>query len=252
MTLQELRQLARAEYGLPFNFEEDPQFTDLFLNKLINEAHHWFAATTLCYYSPTNQLTSLAAATAGTLATYTIGTTVAVPQERTFRWKLSSGANTTYAHLKHRTFESLLEQYGPLETVAIGTSLYYFLHSGSTDGAGRSFTLVPGPSAAVDVRLAGWVYPVEMTTDSATPELQDAEIYRLIPAICWKMAVAHAGRGRKDARVGEWMKLAMNAAIELQRIIRYGNREPARGPAVGPSLIVDTVERRAPNLAGAA
>lgn len=248
MTLANIRQLARGRYGLEYSASEDQLFSNTFLDKIVNEKHHWFAGVTECYYDPSVSLSNQAAPSVNVPAVYSLGVNVIRADERTFQYKTNAGAASTWVRLPHRHHYSLLEQHGPFEVLAQGTPTGFYLHAGATDGAGRRVTLVPSPSAAFDLKFSAWVYPGEMTSDSDQPELQDAEVYRLIPAICWGMAEFEASRGRPDAPVAMWLDRAMQEAIELQRIIRHGTREFTRTAAVGASPLSDAMERRAPNI----
>jgi hypothetical protein len=248
MTLANLRQLARGQYGLEYSITEDQLFIDSFLNKLINKAHHQFAAMSECYYNPSVALLAQSAPAANVPAVYTLGTTVIRADERTFQWKLSAGAASTWARLPHRHHYSLLEQHGPFEALLQGTPTGFYLHAGAADGAGRRVTLVPSPSASFDLMFSAWVYPAEMTVDGDMPELQDAEVYRLVSWICWEMAQFERSRGRTDAPVEMFAEKAIREAVELQRIIRYGTREFTRTAPVGSSPIEEAMERRTPNL----
>lgn len=243
-TLTQVRQIARGMYGLEYSSTEDQLYSDPFLNKLVNKAHHWFAGVTGCYWND-----ALSQALTTSQASYALSGLVIEPNVRSFRLKVS----TTYTRLPVRAYESLLEQYGALEGIAAGTPLYVYLRPGTANAAVQKFELYPPPNAANGtangtVYYAATVYPSELTSDSDTFPLDDPNLYRLIPAICWEMANFDASRGRPDAPVNLWAQKALAEAVELQRIIRMSTREWRRTALVGASPVADVEDRRVPSV----
>lgn len=234
LTLANVRRTSKSRYGLPYSTAEDPVFTDAMMLEIINQAYSWFAGATLCCY--TRDMTPLNL-TMGT-SEYALGGTVIKPDHRTFWMRYyTAGPVQVRARLAARSYPDLVEQYGtPIESVTAGVPLYFFIHGGTASGSSKNITLVPSPSGLLNsagadtvdatrsIHYSAWVYPAELTSDSDNLMLDEPDVYRLVPAICWHMAMFEASRGRNDAPVNMWAETALREAAEFHRIILEGTR----------------------------
>lgn len=239
LTLANVRRTSKSRYGLPYSTAEDPVFTDAMMLEIINQAYSWFAGATLCCYDRDILKRITNDASSGT-AEYALDSTVIKPDHRTFwiTYYTGSGPYTiTRSRLAARSYPDLVEQYGtPIESVTAGVPLYFFLHGGTASGASKNITLVPTPNGlknssgtytaddTISFHYSAWVYPAELTSDSDNLMLDEPDVYRLVPAICWHMAMFEASRGRNDAPVNMWAETALREASEFHRIILEGTR----------------------------
>lgn len=236
MDLSTLRKTAKGYYGLAFSTAADDEFPDDVLNVLTNDAHKWVVEIARPYYGEITANIS-----AGT-STVNLDPTVLELDFHTVRINL----NSTWLTLQARTQRDLTEQYGPLNNLAQGDTVWFYVRGGSAAGAGQVLELVPKPDETVasGLKYKAWTYPADLSGDSDTPALQAAQHHRLIPAICWKMALLQQSRGRENAPVATWYEAALREAKALADIIRLQVRELPRGANAGPTILEDAMSRR--------
>jgi len=255
MTLAQLIRLAKARYGQSYSNAEDGAFTQPFMIELFNEAQNWVASIARPHFNPDIVVTWSAVSTYDDWVKEVSNRVIEI-LPASVRWKRTTG-QATWSRVAQRYYESLVEEYGPLEDVAQVTQpLYFFLYTGGefnetaeaavpgSSNPGRKIRLVPGPSAVGSLKFAGWTYPTQLTATTERPDLQESEHYRYIPVMCMKMAEFDASRGRSDAPVDLWTARAIESTEELKTMIRHGVDEMRRGPAVSANALADAQDRR--------
>lgn len=244
MQLQDVRQIARGQYGLEYSTSEDLLYTNPLLDAQINAAYSWLVGVARPLYNA-DLTVSITVPGAGVRAVYTLDPKVIEPDLPTF-WTFNA-VGSVYKALAHRYYRSCMVSYaGPNEAVTAGTPTAYSLDGGNANAALKKVTLWPRPVAALTLHYGAWVYPAKLVNDTDVLEMEDADVYRLIPAVCWKMAEFDLSRGRGDAPAGVWADRAWKEAMEFQRLMRFGVREAPRGGEVGATPVQDAEERRRP------
>ncbi len=209
MTLDTLRQVTRNRYGLALGATADDLYTDAMLTSIINQAIRLICQKTFCLYQAAKSI-SLVNGT----QTYALGTDVLLEDESTFVYTLAS----TYTRLKPRRQESLLEQYGPFQSVAAAATLGgFFCHAGYQDNNQRMVTIIPAPNASGTLKFNAWIYPTDLSANSDTPELADGDQDIIHTVACWKLAEFDLSRGREGAQgIEVWAKEAMEGIDSLR------------------------------------
>ncbi len=227
MTLQEMREQARTEYGLGAG--ADAVFTDDVMNGLINRAHRWLAREARCYYA-----TKAADVTVGSDGLSVVALAGDVFEVDTRPGMVRARVGSGWRPLR-RLCEEQLRAAGALESRSNATPYGFFLRVGAMDGAHREMCLYPGGdvAAASGLRYAAWVYPSPMAADTDAPELPEGEHDLLLPVVKWLMADVERTSGRSDAPVETNFALAREAAVEMrvtaERFRRGGPRRVASG-----------------------
>lgn len=261
LTLANIRRTAKSRYGLDYTTAEDPVFTDAFMLEIINQAYWWFAAETLCFYERSLEFN----VTNGT-AEYALDATLIKIDPRTvYLLHYTSAPAAQYTRLAYREYGDLVEFYGaPIDdtvTVAAGTPSYFILHPGKASGSEKKMTLVPSPSGLrgsdgststndKKVRYAGFVYPAELTSDSDNIALAEPDAYRMVPAICWHMALFERGKGRASSsdEIAKWEQMAKEEAAVVKQLMLETTSAPDRGALSAVYPAMESEERRSPRF----
>ena len=228
MTLQEIREQARTEYGL-VGSADDGVFSNTVMNGLINRAHRWLAREARCYY--TTKAADVAVGSDGLSVVALAGDVFEVDtRPGMVRARVGSGWRSL-----RRLCEEQLRAAGALESRSNASPYGFFLRVGALDGAHREMCLYPGgdAAAAAGLRYAAWVYPPALAEDTDAPELPEGEHDLLLPVVKWLMADMERTSGRADAPVETNFALAREAAVEMrvtaERFRRGGPRRVAAG-----------------------
>lgn len=258
MDLTTLRQTAKGFYGLEKTATQDGLFTDSVMTDMTNLGHHHFAAIARPYYKtlitnlPLGTTASSSSQAATGTSVVTLDTTVI--EVDIFSVRIAPSAVTAWVGMPFKPMKEIMKgaANNALENTALGTPTHFFLRPGAADAAGRILELYPGASGAISngCKYNAWVYPADMTGDSDVPELQPAEHYRILPWVCWQMALLERSRGRPDAPVGEWYGVAMDVATELFNILWRSHQGIPRTAEVGLSSGEDALWRRTATLRG--
>lgn len=250
MTLGELTITAKGFYGLEAGAANDALFTDSVMMAMANNGHQSFAAVARPYYKPFNVAlpigTTGSAVGTGT-SVVTLDPTVLELDIYTVR--VAPTVVTAWFGLPFKPRKELAKgcTNGALENQALGTApSAFFQRPGAADASGRVIEVFPGLTAAVPLgcKYDAWVYPPDLTTAADVPEMQPAEHYRLLPWICWQMALLERSRSRPDAPVGEWYAVALDVAEELHNILWRAHQGAPRTAEVGSSSGEDALYRR--------
>jgi len=240
-------QIAKGQYGLDKSATEDALFTNSVMTDMVNNAHKEFAAVARCYYATFASVT----VTAVTTGTGILALDPTVIEFDIYTFDLKSGAGA-WTQLTLRHLRSLRKDLGPLQAIAAGTPAFFFIHPGASASNAKVVEMQPGPSnaflggaSAAAGQYNAWVYPPDLTNLTDTPVLEVHEHWRLIPWICWQMALLENSRGRSSPEVVQlWYDRALTAALELREIFRWGMEEIPRTASVGLSSGDDAQARR--------
>jgi hypothetical protein len=226
VTQQQIREQSRARYALD-GATSDDLFTDAQVNFYIDEWHRTLADLLRCYQEERS--------TAGSALVTENSQYYAVLAEDVLDvdpYSVQVNSSGTYTHLKKRLYRSLVEQYGPLQSVSRGTPLYWYERPGSAAATIREIGLLPAPDTTIAaltpaIRYRVWYVPADLTTDSGVPDLAE-KFHRqaFVPSICRMMAETEFAQGRLDAAVVELWKAREKASL-LPLLVVYG-QDPAK------------------------
>lgn len=253
MDLTTLIQTSKGLYGLEKTATQDGLFTDSVMTDMVNLAHQSFASVARPYYKTLRTTLPL-----GTTATEdnpdVTGTSVVtldptVIEVDVYSVRVGTSGLASWRGLPFKPMKEILKAAtdGAIENTPLNsTPTHFFLRPGAADNAGRVLEIYPGLSAQVTngVKYNAWVYPPDLGLPTDKPELQPAEHYRLLPWICWQMALLERSRGRDNAPVAEWYAVAMDVAVELYNILWRSHQGIPRTAEVGLSSGEDALWRR--------
>lgn len=102
--------------------------------------------------------------------------------------------------------QELRRVFGPLETVAASSPMFWHITRGDLADGELNLQLTPRPSQTVTngLQLQAYVYPLPIVNLSDTMPLQVGEERHLLPGLCYALAQTEASRGRRDAPLAYW------------------------------------------------
>lgn len=240
-TVATLIQMSKGRYGLERTTTEDVLFTDAVMIDILNSGHNWFAEVARPYESK-----ALTVSIASGTSQYALDGSVIEPD--IYNVVVYNG--TTYTRVPFRKKVSLLESGGAFQSIAAAPPTSFYLRSGASAGAMLYLELYPKPNftQAGGLIYDAWVYPARLAATSDNLPLNDGQIDKLIPAVCWQMALLEQARGRGDAPVETWHALALQQALGFAETMRRLTQEPPRTASVGLTSGEDAQRRRDPLL----
>lgn len=230
MTVEDFRRASLEEFGLPGD-REDPSYPSSVMDRMFNRGHRWLAARCRLYRDPKTYTlplgsSGLSLVTLGEEVIQVIRQTVEILYDG--RWTYVDFSEETYAR----------QDLGSIRDGQNGQPLYAWVTEGLSTAAGRVLAMFPGSDQAVasGVALNAYVYPSVITDGTARPYFSEAEHDRLLPRICYYMALREQSFGRADAvRVQHWLAESERQADELKLIIERARAGGSQRIAVDPA-----------------